>query len=265
MAAGPVEDIVQVGDVPVTVLRGGTGKPLLMLHDELGFPGWLRWNRMMSEEHEFVIPLQPGFGHTPRVPWFRDYRDLATFYGRMLREMDLAPVDVIGFSAGGFVAAEMAAMTPSLFDRMALVAPLGIRPLEGEIFDFLATTMLTHVAASVSHHEADEFGLIYGGDMTAEQFERFEAARGETSRLGWEPFMFNPSLPHHLEGIGQLPTLVVWGEDDLIVPRGLIDAYEQAVPNVQVHHVPGVGHRPEIEDVEGFVGRVSKFFLSAEH
>lgn len=265
MALVPSESVVEVGDVPVTLLRGGTGRPLLMLHDELGFPGWLRWNEQLGETHEIIIPLQPGFGRTPRIPWLRDYRDLATFYARLLREIDLAPIDVIGFSAGGYIAAEMAAINPALFRRMALVAPLGIRPLDGEIFDFLATTMMTHVAATVSHHEAEEFGKIYGGGITPEQFELFEAARGETSRLGWEPFMYDPSLPYQLGGIGDLPTLVVWGEDDLIVPRGLIDAYQAALPDPQVHILPGVGHRPEIEDVDGFVECISKFFLPVDH
>ncbi|HRD99756.1 MAG TPA: alpha/beta hydrolase [Ilumatobacteraceae bacterium] len=259
------ESIVDVGGTPITVLRGGAGRPLLMLHDELGFPGWMRWNEQLAEQCEFVIPLQPGFGHTPRIPWLQDFRDLATFYGRLLRQLELGPTDVIGFSAGGFIAAEMAVMAPDLFERMVLVAPLGVRPQSGEIFDFLASTMMTHVAATVSHHEVEEFGQIYGGDMTAEQFELFEAARGETSRLGWEPFMFNPSLPHHLQGLCDLPTLVVWGEDDLIVPRGAIDAYEEALPNVEVHILPAVGHRPEIEDVDGFVGCVSKFLLPRDH
>src|SRR6187399_2417846 len=136
-------EAVVVGDTPIAVLRGGTGAPLLMLHDELGFPGWMQWNRELADEHEFVIPLQPGFGRTPRVPWMRDYCDLATFYLRLLRELALDAVDVIGFSAGAYIAAEMAAMCPRAFNSMVLVAPLGVRPLEGEIYDFLATTMTT--------------------------------------------------------------------------------------------------------------------------
>jgi pimeloyl-ACP methyl ester carboxylesterase len=265
MTGALVESVVDVGGAPVTVLRGGTGKRLLMLHDELGFPGWMKWNQQLALDHEFFIPLQPGFGHTPRVAWVQDYRDLAIFYARLIREMGVAPIDVVGFSAGGFIAAEMASMSPSLFDRMVLVAPMGIRPLEGEIFDFLATTMTTHVAATVSHRDAEEFGKIYGGAMTAEQFELFEAARGETSRLGWEPFMFNPSLPHQLQGVGDLQTLVVWGEDDLIVPRGAIDAYERALPNCRLKIFPDIGHRPEIENVDGFVECVSTFLLPADH
>ena len=42
---------------------------------------------------------------------------------------------MIGFSAGAYIAAEMAAACPDLFDRMVLVGPLGLRPTEGEIFD----------------------------------------------------------------------------------------------------------------------------------
>lgn len=253
------ETTLELGDLSVVVLRRGSGRPLLMLHDELGFPGWMRWNEQLAGSHEFVVPLQPGFGRTPRVPWLRDFRDLAVLYTRLVREMGLAPVDVIGFSAGAYIAAEMAVMNPDQFARMVLVGPLGLRPLDGEIFDFLAVTMTTHVAATVSHHEAEEFGTMYGGEVTPEQFELFEAARGETSRLGWEPFMFDPSLPHHLAGIGDLPTMVVWGDEDLIVPRGVVDAYAAALPAARIEIMPGVGHRPEIEDVVGFVACLSTF------
>jgi pimeloyl-ACP methyl ester carboxylesterase len=70
--------------------------------------------------------------------------------------------------------------------------------------------------------------------------------------------MFNPSLPHHLKGLGQLPVLLVWGTDDLVAPKGLVDAYDQAVPNSKLVTLAGVGHRPEIEDPEGFIAAVTK-------
>jgi pimeloyl-ACP methyl ester carboxylesterase len=219
----------------------------------------MTWNEELAAERELVIPLQPGYGDTPKVNWIRNYRDLAGFYARMVREQGLAPVDVIGFSAGGYIAAEMAAACPSLFRHLVLVAPLGVRPTEGEIFDFLAVTVRTHVAATVSRQDAPEFAQIYGGGMTPEQFERFEDARAETARLGWEPFMFDPSLPHLLEGAAGLPTLLVWGEDDLIAPRGCVDTYAAAIPDNRVEVIPGVGHRPEIEDPERFLSVVRQF------
>jgi pimeloyl-ACP methyl ester carboxylesterase len=255
------EFVVETGGHAVTVVTGGAGRPLLMLHDELGFPGWMQWNRDLAQARRIVAPLQPGFGRTPRVEWFGDYRDVASFYNRLVREMGEGPVDVIGFSAGGWVAAEMAVAAPELVDRLVLVAPLGVRPTEGEIYDFLAATMRTHVAATVENADAEEFGTMYGGDITPEQFELFEQARAETSRLGWEPFMFSPSLPFRLAG-ATVPTLVLWGDADRIVPRSAMDRYVANLPDAQLEVMAGVGHRPEIEDPTHFVKVVGDFLTN---
>ena len=254
------EDTVNVAGTALVMVRSGHGRPLLMLHDELGYPGWMTWNTALSRDRELLIPLQPGFGKTPRLEWLRSYRDLAGFYARVVREMRLAPVDVIGFSAGGFIAAEMAAADPNMFAHMILVAPLGLKPVDGEIFDFLAVTIRTHLRATVAAPESTpEFEQLYGGEMTPEQFEAFEDARTETARLGWEPFMHNPSLGYLLEGVTDLPTLLIWGEKDAVVPQGCIRAYQQALPHARAVTIPNVGHRPEIENADAFVTAVHTF------
>lgn len=260
--ANGTESTLRVAGTDLVLVRGGAGRPLLMLHDELGYPGWMTWNEALAQDRELFIPLQPGFGKTPRLDWIRSYRDLGGFYARVLREMDLAPIDVIGFSAGGFIAAEMAASDPHIFSCMILVAPMGLKPAEDEIFDFLAVTIRSCLLQTVSNPDAAEFGQIYGGEMTSEQFELFEDARAETARLGWEPFMHNPSLGHLLEGVTDLPTLLVWGQEDAVVPRGCIEAYRKAIRHAQVVEIPGVGHRPEIEHPEAFI-RAVKAFLAA--
>ena len=85
MAGGLVENVIDVGGTGVVALEGGSGRPLLMLHDELGFPGWMGWNDDLAGSRRFLIPLQPGFGRTPRVPWFESIRDVGSFYARMVR------------------------------------------------------------------------------------------------------------------------------------------------------------------------------------
>jgi hypothetical protein len=94
------EGTVHVGDTDLTIIKGGTGRPLLVLHDELGFAGWLRWHSMLARAHALLIPIHPGFGRAPRVEWVSNVRDLAGFYSRVLRDMVLGPIDVIGFSLG---------------------------------------------------------------------------------------------------------------------------------------------------------------------
>jgi pimeloyl-ACP methyl ester carboxylesterase len=256
------EETVNIEGAEVALIRGGTGRPLLIFHDELGYPGWMAWNAALAETRSLLIPLQPGFGKTPRVDWIRSYRDLAGFYSQMVRAMRLEPVDVIGFSAGGFIAAEMAAADPKIFSHMVLVAPMGIKPNEGEIMDFFALTIRHHLRATVAEPDrTPEFGQIYGGDMTPAQFEAFEDARAETARIGWEPFMHNPSLPYLLRRL-TTPTLLIWGVRDSVVPRGCIDEYRKAIVGAQVAELASVGHRPEIEDALSFERAVEKFLTS---
>jgi pimeloyl-ACP methyl ester carboxylesterase len=253
------EETVTVAETELALIKGGRGKPLLIFHDELGYPGWMAWNEALAETHTLLVPLQPGFGRTPRLDWIRTYRDLAGFYSQVVREMRLEPVDVIGFSAGGFVAAEMVAADPRIFSRMVLVAPMGIKPSEGEILDFFALTIRHHLRATVAEPDkTPEFSQIYGGEMTPAQFEAFEDARAETARIGWEPFMHNPSLPYLLRGLAT-PTLLIRGARDAVVPRGCIDEYRKAIGGAQVVEIADVGHRPEIEDALSFERAVEKF------
>jgi pimeloyl-ACP methyl ester carboxylesterase len=256
------EETVRVAETDLALIKGGAGKPLLILHDELGYPGWMSWNADLAETRTLLIPLQPGFGKTPRLDWVRSFRDLAGFYSQVVREMRLDPIDVIGFSAGGFIAAEMAAADPKIFSHMVLVAPMGIKPSEGEILDFFALTIRHHVRATVAEPEKTaEFVQIYGGEMTPAQFEAFEDARAETARIGWEPFMHNPSLPFLLRGL-KTPTLLVRGSRDAVVPRSCIDEYRKVIPGAQVLELDGVGHRPEIENAISFERAVEKFLLA---
>ena len=256
------EEKIRVEDGELALIKGGSGRPLLIFHDELGYPGWMSWNTALAETRTLLIPLQPGFGKTPRLDWIRSYRDLAGFYSQVIRQMQWAPVDVIGFSAGGFVAAEMAAADPNIFAHLVLVAPMGIKPAVGEILDFFALTIRHHLRATVAEpDQTAEFQHIYGGEMTPAQFEAFEDARAETARIGWEPFMHNPSLPYLLRGLGT-PTLLIWGARDSVVPRGCIDEYRKAIPGSRLVEMAGVGHRPEIEDALSFERAVERFLTA---
>ena len=256
------ETTANIAGTELVLVRGGAGKPLLMFHDELGYPGWMSWNDELAKERELIIPLQPGFGRTPRIDWIRNYRDLSGFYAMVLRELNLDPIDVIGFSAGGFIAAEMAASDPKIFSHMVLVAPMGLKPTEGEITDVFPLTIRSYLRMTVADTTTPEFGKIYGGEMTPQQFEAFEDARTETARIGWEPYMHNPSLGYLLAGVKRLPTLLVWGTKDAIVPKGCIKAYQKAIAGARVAEIAGVGHRPEIENSAEFV-RAVRAFLAA--
>jgi len=70
---------IPVGEVELPVVMAGSGKPLLVLHDELGYTGWLRWQAALSKEHTLIIPMAPGFGRAPRIEWIESARDLVQY------------------------------------------------------------------------------------------------------------------------------------------------------------------------------------------
>ena len=254
------EEKCSVGGDELVVLKGGSGKPLLVLHEELGYPGWMKWNEALSERRTLLTPLYPGFGRTPRAEWISNIRDLSGFLARFVREQGLAPIDVIGFSLGGWLVAEMAANDPNLFSKMVLVAPVGIRPPDGDIMDLFTVPALVYLRESVCDAaRVAEYAKLYDGGVSEAQYEAFEDARAETARLAWQPYMFNPSLPHLLEGTVKAPTLIAWGRDDRVVPVSAAAVYQKSIQNARLLTIDNCGHRPEIEKSEQFIKEVQSF------
>ena len=252
-------ETAQVSGSELVILKGGTGKPLLVLHDELGFPGWLKWNSALARRRTLIIPMHPGYGATAAPEWIRNARDLAGFYSIYLRQQKLAPIDVVGFSFGGWIAAEMAAANPAQFEHMVLVGPAGIKPSKGDIMDFFQVMAPDQLAATVLNpDETPEFKDLFGG-IGPEAFALMEDARAQTARLAWQPFMHNPGLGKLLEVADSLPTLLVWGKQDAVVPVSAADDFKAAIKNSRLVTFDRCGHRPEIEKSDDFVREIQNF------
>jgi pimeloyl-ACP methyl ester carboxylesterase len=172
----------------------------------------------------------------------------------------MTPVDVIGFSLGGWIAAEMAVQDAKQFRKMVLVGAAGIKPPQGVISDMFQVTARTYVNASVHDQtKSPEFAKLYGGEQTPEQFEAWEDARAETARLAWQPYMFNPSMAPLLEGVTGLSTLLMWGKQDQIVPLSAGEVYKKSIAGSELVTFDGCGHRPEVEKQAEFSERLQKF------
>src|SRR5919108_740378 len=99
------EEIVEVAGTRLQLVKGGSGEPLLILHDELGHPGWLRFHEALAQRHSLYIPSHPGFGKSDGLEWIMNMRDMAGWYLDALDELGLGPLPAVGFSLGGWLAA----------------------------------------------------------------------------------------------------------------------------------------------------------------
>jgi len=255
------EENVRIAGIEMPVIRGGSGKPLLVLHDELGWAGWLEWCRALARDHTLIIPMAPGFSRAPRVGWVESVRDVACIYGQLIRDLKLDIPDVLGFSFGGWLAAEMIANNPHQFRRSILVGPGGVRPPagQGEIMDLFQVPADVYLNATMRDpQKTSEYGVLYGG-ASPERYEAFEDARAEFARIGWQPYFHNPSLPYLLECAGPQQALIIWGRDDRVIPKGAVERYQKSIAGSKLVALENCGHRPEIEKTQEFVSQVQKF------
>ena len=252
----------ELAGIQVSVETGGEGEPLLVFHDETGHAGPLRWHEAMARDFAVAIPMMPGCGGSARLDWAMSMRDVAGWYLEALDDMDVGAVNAVGFSLGGWLAAEMATMNPERFRKLALVSAAGVRPPTGEIMDMFLVTMPVFLEASVRDKAAaPEFSTISPEEPSPDLIADWEDIREIACMIGWRPYMHNPNLPRLLHRLKRTPTLIVWGREDAVIPISAGRAYHESIPNSRLVALEGCGHRPEIEKPDEFAAILREFFM----
>lgn len=254
------ETFVDAAGVRVQLRRGGTGAPLLVLHGELGVPGWLGAYAQLARHFTVYVPSLPGFGQSARPDWIVSVRDLAAWVTWFIRDLKLSqPLPVIGFSLGGWIAAEIATVNASLFTKMVLVGAAGLKPEEGEIWDyFVHSSKEAFARAFCDPAQAPEYARYYGKAWTPEEEIQAEQNREMAARLLWKPYMRSHTLPALLRGVAT-PTLVVWGREDAIIPVDVCQRFVRAIPGATAKVLDRCGHLPEMEQPDAFARAVLDF------
>ena len=254
-----VEETLEIAGTSLQLRRGGSGEPLLILHSELGVPDWLKAHELLAQNYTVYIPSLPGFGTSSFPDWLMSVRDLAAWTNWFVREYGLAtPLNVIGFSMGGWIAAELATSNSAIFSKMALVGAGGVKPSAGEIWDYFLNGAKDAFQQSFHDHESAEYVKYYGRDWTPEEAEQIETNREAAIRYLWRPYMHSVTLPDLLPAIAT-PTLLLWGRQDGIVPLSSCELYQQGIPHAKIAVIENCGHMPEMEKPEEFTKTILEF------
>jgi pimeloyl-ACP methyl ester carboxylesterase len=241
------EITVPVGETALHLLKGGSGRPVVALHGIEGPEGWLAFHEALAATATVYAPTQPGYGATERPDWMETTQHVALFYGWFLQNAGLAPVDLVGFGVGGWIAAELAVMCPASVRRLILVDAAGLRPREGELLDLFVIPW-REVVDRCFHDpsSATEYERIYSAAPIIDFGGARESGRSMAMRTCYRPYMFDPALQPLLGRISA-PTLVVWGAEDQLVPVECGRMYEEAIPNASLRLIEDCGHWPHYE------------------
>jgi pimeloyl-ACP methyl ester carboxylesterase len=246
-----------VNGTELEVLRRGSGQPLVVLHGIDTVSPRATFLDRLGQHAEIIAPSSPGFGNSPRPADFDTIYDLIHLYLALLDDLPYEKVALLGFSFGGWLAAEIAAATCHRLSKLILVDPFGIKlggPETRDILDFFNVNPAT--AKRAAWH--DEKNAPDYDAMTDEELV-IHARNWEALCLyGWHPFMYNPQLKPWLTRI-RVPSLVLWGASDGIVSPDYGRAYSELIPNAGFELIEEAGHHPQIEQPARFVDHVVSF------
>ncbi|MBI2756218.1 MAG: alpha/beta hydrolase [Chloroflexi bacterium] len=258
-AATPDERLVDVLGVQSRVSVLGDGPPLLYLHGANG-PGWPPGLRALAERFTVYQPEHPGFGTSERPEHVETAQDLALHYLDLIPSLGLRTVCLVGQSLGGWIAAEMATLCTHDLSRLVLMGAAGLLlPDEQGRVDLFALNPEKVTRALFYDQALAERALAV--TPTPEDIHAAVRNRAMTARLGWSPYMANTALRTRLRRI-RIPTLVVWGAQDALMPRTHAEAYRDAIPGASLELIEACGHLPAVEQPAAFA-RVVGDFLSA--
>jgi len=259
---------LQVGPFEVETLRVGNGRPILLIHGVNPIHPQARFLAKLAVHAEVIAPSHPGFGGSPLPRDFDTMYDLVQLYLAILDGISADDVTVIGFSFGGWIAAELAVAHPKRLGRLILVDPVGIK-LGGredrDIVHFFNTDP-NELNRRGWHDPAQRPAGIYGlgwqatisESMTDKEMITFARNWDSLCLYAWKPHMYNPQLKHWLHRIS-VPTKLIWGEADRIVTPEYGRAYAGLIPDAEFCTIPNAGHHPELEQPDSFVTAVMDF------
>jgi pimeloyl-ACP methyl ester carboxylesterase len=248
---------ITVQGIDLRVRRQGSGPALLLLHGGDGPQGHLPFFQHLTEHFEVIAPTHPGFADSPIPERFDDLDDLVYLYLDLMDALDLRDMILMGFSMGGWIAAEMAVRTTHRLSRLVLVDAVGIKPGDRDTRDIADIFALPDAEVAKLLY-ADASQASHSAAMSEAQATAMAANRIAHAFYTWDPYMHNPRLRYRLHRI-DVPTLLIWGANDGLVSTAYAEAYCQMIPAAQLVVIPEAGHLPQVEQPERFLDHVLSF------
>ena len=234
---------------PAIVLLHGFGSSLQT---------WDAWAADLDRDHRLIRYDLPGFGLTGRDPTgdYTDERSIAILLA-LLDQLGVPRATIVGNSMGGRIAWRFAAAHPERMDKLVLISPDGFAspgvPYGATQYVPLMMRALPYVLPSFMLRASLAPAYADPKVMTEPLYARYRdmmlapgVRQAIVDRMGQQKLLDPVPLLRTI----QAPTLLLWGEQDAMIPFGNAADYLAALPHARLAPLPAVGHLPQEEAPE---------------
>jgi pimeloyl-ACP methyl ester carboxylesterase len=260
--------------------RGSSaGQPLVFVHGLSGsWPNWLEQLPSFAAGHRVITLDLPGFGHSPMPREPISISGYARMLDRLLDQLGVDAAAVVGNSMGGFIGAELAIAFPQRVERLVLVSAAGIstHQLRGSkqavpVLRRLERILMASGAWAASKSDTAT-RRARARDATLKVVvrhpDRLSAAlAAEQLRGAGKPgFMqgLEAVIDYEIrERLGEIacPTLIVWGERDLLINVRDADVFAELIPDSRKIVFEDTGHMAMLERPTEFNRLLEEFLV----
>ncbi len=260
----------------------GHGPVLLLIH---GIAGSSRtWREVMpalAQHHTVLAPDLLGHGESAKPIGDYSLGAYASGLRDLLGVLGIPRATVVGHSFGGGVAMQLAYQHPETCERLVLVASGGLGREVTWLLRLLTLPgveyLLPFVLPSFVRDRGNEVSrLLHARGLRSARLDELWRSYGSladspnrqafvrTLRAVLDPGGQVVSATDRLYLAARVPTLIMWGERDQVIPvRHAHDAHD-AIPDSHLEVFPGVGHFPQVEQPEAFVAALEHFLATTE-
>jgi pimeloyl-ACP methyl ester carboxylesterase len=274
---------VRIHGHDVAYRAAGEGPVVLLVHGIAGSSA--TWSRVMpdlAEHHTVIAPDLLGHGESAKPRGDYSLGAYASGIRDLLAVLGHERATIVGHSLGGGVAMQLAYQFPQICERLVLVASGG---LGKEVNPFLRAVSLPgseYVLPLVLHRSLHDalaavggwFGRLglRGGEIAQEVWRSYTAlteVRGQmafvhTIRSVIDVRGQRVSARDRLYLAAEVPTLIVWGDRDRIIPVSHAHVTHELIPGSRLVIIEGAGHFLPVEQPAAFLEALEDFLATTE-
>lgn len=277
-----VQRSAKAGDITLNYYEAGAatdvggGLPFVLLHG--GGPGASAWSNfgtalpLFARHFRTLLVDQPGFGGSDRPPVVGNYyRHSAEYVVKLLDELRIDRIHLLGNSLGGGTAMRLALEHPDRVGRLVLMGPGGLSlnlfhadPTEGvqRLMDFGANPTREALRAFISTMVVNQ--ALVTDELVEERFADATApgAQEAMRQMGmsfWNPETAEDGMLWREAHKLRKHTLLTWGREDRVNPLDGAMVALKLIPKAQLHVFGNCGHWAQIEAAEEFAEITTAF------
>ncbi len=180
---------------------------------------------LFAPDYHVYLPDMPGFGRSPNPPHILNIAELSDALASWMQTLKLPPATFLGNSMGCQIIVNFALRHPECIERAVLVSPT---------MDVNALTIHQELGRLLRDTPCEPIHFL-------PVLLREYALAGVSRTIRTLQYAFSDPMEEHLTHV-HIPTLVVRGSRDPIVPQDWVEKVNSLLPNSQLVVVQGAGH-----------------------